>query len=183
MKTANKKYSCKACQSAPLSGGWKRSYKWKTNHGFDNHNCYADTLKREEAQRQKEALRLALWLEWLDLGLTDKQIGDKVFYVSHTVTHPTHEQRGNRMVKVRYEEKRRYFPVWGLITGFAQFGSFDEGKLREAIKNKTDYPHMFIVSGKDKVSLCFVGLESAKEKAEHSQRAHDEHLEFSAFVR
>ena len=36
-------------------------------------------------------------------------------YVSYRVTGPTHEQRGGRLVQVRYEELRRYYANSGKI--------------------------------------------------------------------
>lgn len=39
------KFTCKACKSAPPRGQWPRSWRWKTQRGFDNHKCYANEVQ------------------------------------------------------------------------------------------------------------------------------------------
>lgn len=37
-------FTCEACKNAPQKGPWTRSYRWKTQKGYDNHNCVLDEV-------------------------------------------------------------------------------------------------------------------------------------------
>jgi len=86
--------------------------KWKTENGYNNHlkkcpnrpeeiaRLESIRLKREEEMKRKSEIMLESF---------PYEIGDEIILVSYRITKPTHEQRFTRMVRVRYEEERRYF--------------------------------------------------------------------------
>jgi len=84
--------------------------KWKTEKGFRGHmdNCIGKpSYKIKIDQRTSEYLESSNKL--IAKFLLDHPIGSKLFISSYKVTKPTHVQKFNRMVRVRYEEERRYF--------------------------------------------------------------------------
>lgn len=185
MTKKDKKYSCDSCKAAPQSGQRPRSWQWKTERGFNNHNCYAGTSKRQVEEKEGAIRCEALFAKWLSLGLTGYKKGDKVFFVAHTVTHPTHQWRGDRQVRIRYDEKRQYYAACEEVEAIAPLdldNNVDEQKLRDAIAEGLSYPYCYIALGQ-RVTQTFASLAFAKERANAKQVKHEEHLEFSAFVR
>lgn len=69
---------------------------------------------RKKAEKQKKVSIIDLYGEKFnelkEKGLFNPKYdtGDKVFISTYEVTKPTHQQRGGRLVRVRYEEERRY---------------------------------------------------------------------------
>jgi hypothetical protein len=115
--TKSGEYMCSACKAAPHTGQYPRRWKWKTEKGFLGHSCYADEQKNKaesDAKYKKDQEeRLASWI-----SNAKYKVGDTVFYYDYTVSKPTHEWRGSRLVHVRYEEERSYYSSQGTITGF-----------------------------------------------------------------
>ena len=115
--TKSGEYMCSACKAAPKTGQWSRKWKWKTEKGFLGHRCYADQQKEmvesDVRSKELEEKRLAEWI-----SRAKYKIGDDVFYYDYTVSKPTHEWRGSRLVHVRYEEERSYYSAIGTIAGF-----------------------------------------------------------------
>lgn len=84
--------------------------KWKTEKGFRQHmeKCTGKpSFKNKVDQKTLDNIEASNKL--IDSFLIDHPIGTKLIISTYRVTKPTHKQRFNRMVKVRYEEERRYF--------------------------------------------------------------------------
>jgi len=83
---------------------------WKTEKGFRGHMIKCSkrpSLAKINSDKKNEQIEKNE--EKINQFLSIHPIGSTIFISSHRVTKPTHVQRGNRMVKVRYEEERRYF--------------------------------------------------------------------------
>jgi hypothetical protein len=99
---------------------------WKTETGFRKHmgTCpkSPSALKRqgeidekrslENEQRRAEAL-----------GKVTQKIGDEVCWVQEIIVKDTHEQWGNRSVKVRYEQVKRFEARQGKIESIDCIGT------------------------------------------------------------
>jgi len=92
---------------------------WKTLKGFESHmkgcggkpSAVEAKNQRNAEKEAQDAIRAEKQKE-LDAIAKDTspiKIGDKVHLCDYYVSKPTHEQRGNRMMKVRYEEGRVYY--------------------------------------------------------------------------
>ena len=165
MNKAEKVYICEYCKKAPQIGKYRRNYKWKTLKGFENHSCYKDeqeaiaAWKREEEKKQQ--IKLEKWL-----ASAKHKVGEEVYFVSYWVTKPTHIQRGTHLVRVRYEEKRRYVARFGKIRSIALYGYVIDC-------------HPTIVYESD----IFASLKEAQEYADEQQKAYDDHCALSAQYR
>lgn len=102
------RWICKICGNKLTTiGGYNRH--------LQNH-INGDVIRKEqqqkhiELQKQKEEEFAIKYQKLKDMGLFNPlySSGDKVIVSFYVVTKPTHEQRYNRMVRVRYEEERRY---------------------------------------------------------------------------
>lgn len=115
-------YICEHCKNAPQTGKFRRKYKWKTERGFNNHSCYKDILIKQEKEKvrneEQQKINKTIYKKALLKFIEESpyKIGDVIHFVGYTVTRPTHEMRGSRMVKVRYEEGRSYWNSSGIIT-------------------------------------------------------------------
>lgn len=152
-------FTCKHCKGAPNRGGYPRNWKWKTQRGYDNHSCYKDELAAmEEQKKQREA-------ELLEIAQNaPHKVGDEVYHYHYIVTHPTHEQRGSRLVRVRYEEKRSYQSGYGMIDEIGRYVYKIKGKWIP-------------------FSNVRESLEAARQAASEAQAKYQEHCDFSSAVR
>lgn len=102
--------------------------KWKTEKGFRKHMTECPKRpsavnKRQEAELERANL-VNDWkntLEFLKeelLYTLNIKIGQEVFWVRRIVVKDTHEWRGNRSVKVRYEPILRFVPEKTTISVF-----------------------------------------------------------------
>jgi hypothetical protein len=84
--------------------------KWKTENGFRRHmeKCTGKPSYKNKLD-QREIELIAKNQKFIDEFLVGHPIGSDIFIVSYVVTKPTHVQKFNRMVRVRYEEVRDYF--------------------------------------------------------------------------
>ena len=91
------------------------SPRWKTEKGAQKHvdNCSmrpeeVEKRKLKDAERKEADLKKQsdqLELDKIKLQTAKYKVGDKISFVHSFLSKPTHEQRGNRMVKVRYEDE------------------------------------------------------------------------------
>lgn len=161
----------------PTGGKYKCPYRcqakgypvpsWKTVKGIKNHLmtclCSPAAIARKASNEASmaEQARIKGEVEAARLGL---KIGDEIFYVTHTVTAPTHVQRFGRLVRVRYEELRNYYGARGRIESFGWAGTL-------------------VINGYIAAqNLCSTHQE-ALDKAAAAQAEYAKHLEFSAAVR
>lgn len=140
---------------------------WKTEAGFRKHmTCCLGTPSARKRQADLELARSAgaeasAAIAAAQMGLS---IGDNVFHVGYTVTAPTHVQRGSRLVKLRYEESRRYYGAAARIVSFGWAGG------------------LVINGGIAARDLCD-SLMEAEAKAAEAQLQYDSHVEIAAATR
>ena len=90
------------------------SYKeptWKTEKGFRQHmtKCHKRPSFLKDKQDKEAAEKAAFEpIKAEILASVDIKIGDKIAVVKEWIVKPTHEQRFNRMVRVRYEAVKRF---------------------------------------------------------------------------
>jgi len=96
--------------------------KWKTEKAAIRH-VHACYLQPEAIKEREENAAIKKEQQEKEASINNKKaqeiakykVGEMVYYVDYYVTKPTHEQRGSRMVKVRYEEERRYIAKSAVI--------------------------------------------------------------------
>lgn len=142
---------------------------WKTERGFKKHlaDCpmspSAQASKQEKQRQQREAEDLRR----VDaLAAVKHKIGDSIYYVREVIVSPTHVQRGNRLVHVRYEPVKRV--AWGEVE----------------VVSINWHPNMgvYFNEGIWLSDLCS-SQEEARTTAERKQAKWDEHVEFSEMYR
>lgn len=89
--------------------------KWKTEKGAQKHvdNCHMrpeEVKKRDDVDIEQKKEDLKKRSEQLDadnekLKSAKYKIGDRINFVHKWISKTTHDYRGNRLVKVRYEEE------------------------------------------------------------------------------
>jgi len=159
-------YTCPICRKGPKKGGFRRKYKWKTERGFKNHPCYAEVLKWQEKQAEIKTTEEEEKRRRLEERIKNGKykVGDEIFYCNYCVTKPTHERRGSRMVKVRYEEVRSFYS--------------SKGKIQKITL------HGIIVNGVhiSDSAICNT-LEEAENIADKAQKGYEDHCNFSSMCR
>ena len=153
--------------------------KWKTEKGAIKHveSCYMqpkaveEREKDKEIQKQKDIVKAGedkIIYEANNLKAQEVakyKIGDVIYFVDSYVTKPTHEQRGSRMVKVRYEEVRYYFAT------------------SDKVERITGSDKAVLYNGKVPESCIFESKEAAEVSATTIQKDHLEANEFAARCR
>ena len=97
----------------PFKCGDKRypAPKWKTERGFRKHMTECWMRPSEVARREEIAARHNRQLSMkrdAAIAACPVAIGDTIDFVREIIDKPIYEQRGSRMVKVRYEEVKRF---------------------------------------------------------------------------
>jgi hypothetical protein len=141
--------------------------KWKTEKGFRKHmekcpNSPSAAQRKLDEQAHRKAESDAKAQE----AMKDcpHKIGDTVFYVREIITSPTHKHNGQRMVRVRYEAKKRF-----------------QAETVEIKRFGFDYS-LYANDGIRLDNLCET-MQAAEAKAVEMQAGYDEHCEFSARCR
>ena len=119
--------------------------KWKTEKGFMRHleNCYmrpSAVEKRNNEKQQKnndqiERNNILETLKDLFIATLKYKIGDEISFVKKVVVKDTHEWRGNRSVKVRYEPVLRFDAIKTTISSI----NFKEPDTIPTIENMTKF--------------------------------------------
>lgn len=152
---------------------------WKTEKGFRKH--MTECTKRPSFQKDKqdkEAAERAAFEPIRDeiLASLDIKIGDKIAVVKEWIIKPTHEQRFNRMVRVRYEAVKRFEGLEIVVAKIdvhpSSFTSI------ESIKSNC----LFINDEYRLGDIC-LSLKEAKEKAIECQKSYDAACEFASQCR
>lgn len=170
-------YTCDICKKAPRNeNGFRRKYQWRTEKGLLNHDCYAAVKQRIEDKRQKDAAdRIEferLFAEYV-AEHAEHRIGDIVNFVAYRITAPTHEWRGNRSVRVRYEELRRYYADSGVVNAIeASFPNLYS--LKRALETGDSFTILYVI-GNARVphQSIFVTHELAQQQAMKNQASYD----------
>lgn len=123
------------------SAGYERHVK---RHGPEAEIKEKLKQQAEEAAKQHE-IKLQQQVQQLkEAGLFTPRFrtGDKVFLSTYIVTKPMYEKRRNRMVRVRYEEERRYYADTFTVVGIKEPDNIYE--LEYALRNNKQYPITYI---------------------------------------
>lgn len=115
--------------------------KWKTEKGFIRHleNCYmrpsaVEKRNNEKQQKNNEQIERNNILETLKdsfIATLEYKIGDEISFVQKVVVKDTHEWRGNRRIKVRYEPVLRFDAIKTTISSI----NFKEPDIIPTIEN------------------------------------------------
>lgn len=150
----NEVYTC------PYKCGDKRypARKWKTENGFNKHlnECYMRpeaVQDRLHIKQKNDDIERNRKLEFAENNTPKYNIGDIVYYAERVVTKNTHKLRGNRMVKVRYEEEGylRCRKIEIISIDFLKYGAKVYNNLlyeRELYVNKDEYENRVVESTK-----------------------------------
>ena len=133
---------------------------WKTEKGFRKHldSCQGrPSVISAQRKRWEEAKELAL-------SKVTQKIGDRIFYVCEVIVKPTHVQRGNRIVHVRYEPEKRF------CSG-------------ETAISSIDYDYEVFFNNGIRVGDLVGSLEEAEQKAKARQAAWDESVRHAEMCR
>ncbi len=109
--------------------------------------------KQDREQREADAL-----------AAVTQKIGDTIYYVREIVVKDTHERRGRRLVRVRYEQVKRF-------------------EAREAVISSIDFDGAICFNHFIRQRDLCDSLEEAKAKAAERQRSWDEHCAKAAECR
>jgi hypothetical protein len=145
--------------------------KWKTEKGFRQHmeKCTGKPSHKNKID-QKTLDNIEASKKLIDAFLVDHPIGSKLIISTYRITKPTHEQRFNRMVKVRYEEERRYFAT--------------EITINSLIPNSGYNPSFLINNTYWKGDIkIFDSLKEAEKHASEGQISYNKHCNEAASFR
>lgn len=154
--------------------------KWKTESGFRRHmeTCTgkpsavkARTEKAEDVRKKYDEIKAQV------LGSLEYKVGDVVCYVKETIVKGTHEWRGERRVRVRYEAVKKFEARQAEITSI----DFADYPMVPTV----EYARTNLLRFNKHISLLDLAtsLDAAKIIAEAKQKAYDDHVEFSKSVR
>jgi hypothetical protein len=134
--------------------------KWKTQKGARKHieNC----LRNPKILQEKENIKLQRKQE--AMLKCPYKIGDLICYVDEVVVEPTHKLKFGRMVKVRYEEKKRF-------------------SAEKAIIKTVGYDYDLFFNNGIRLNMICGTMEEAEIMAKEKQMSHNKYLEFCSFVR
>jgi hypothetical protein len=111
--------------------------------------------------------------------------GDTVFVSTYVVTKPTHEQRGSRMVRVRYEEKRRYDVFTFVIDSVLEPTIDNLYKINHCLDCDQQYPISYTTKNFKIISQSdiFENREEATSHASDKQKAYNEACDLASMCR
>jgi hypothetical protein len=152
---------------------------WKTEKGFRKH--MTECAKRPSFQKDKqdkEAAEKAAFepIKAEILTALDIKIGDKIAVVKEWIVKPTHEQRFNRMVRVRYEAVKRFEGI-----------EIEVRKIDVRPTSLTDREYIkrnnLIINDEFRLGDIRSSLEGAKISATECQKSYDAACEFASQCR
>jgi hypothetical protein len=156
-----------------------REPTWKTEKGFRGHmaKCHKRPSYLKDKQ-EKEATEIAAFEPIRNeiLASIDIKIGDKIAVIKEWIVKPTHEQRFNRMVRVRYEAVKRFEGTEVIVNKIDVRPSTLPNK--EWIKNQCLY-----INDEFRLMDICPSLDKAKERAKEQQIAYDAACELSSQCR
>jgi hypothetical protein len=132
----------------------------------------------QKDKQEKEAAEIAAFepIRAEILASIDLKVGDKIAVVKEWIVKPTHEQRFNRMVRVRYEAVKRFV---GLEI---EINKIDVRPTRLIDKNYIRNNCLYINDEFPLSSIC-ASIQTANDKADQMQKSYDEACEFAAQCR
>ena len=199
------KYKCNICPAEfkTQRGLDNHKHRWicpicgtklKTAAGYDKHVKRHKTEAERKAQREQQAeetarqqkIKLQQQIEKLkEAGLFTLrfQPGDKVYLSTHRVTKPTHERRWNRMVRVRYEEERRYYADEFTVSGALEPENIF--MIEKALRDNEPYPITYTTERGEtfKEGKVFKTREEAEADAKKNMEEYKQACEHAAMCR
>lgn len=168
--------------------GCRSSYgllSWKTEKGYKGHmdkccNKPSYVEAKRSLQLDIEAYNNILKEECAISGLLPYSIGDHVYYFGYLVTKPTHVNRFNRMVRVRYDEERSYYSKCEIVKS-VDFDIPMHYKCNKSIE-KIIQDHI-VINGHIRMSNVCSDLAEAQQKALECKLAYENACEFAARCR
>lgn len=152
---------------------------WKTEKGFRQHmvKCHKRPSYLKDKQ-DKEAAEIAAFepIKTEILASIDIKLGDKIAVVKEWIIKPTHEQRFNRMVRVRYDTVKRFEGMEIVVNKIDVRPSTLPNK--DWIKSQCLY-----INDEFRLMDVWPSLEKAKEQASEQQKAYDEACKFASDCR
>lgn len=160
--------------------------KWKTESGFKKH--MTECPKRPSAvekRNEAELARLDMVNDWKNtleylkeelLYSLNIKVGQEVYWVRGIVVKDTHEWRGNRSVKVRYEPVLSFVPEKTIVISFTF-----EAPVREP---DLDYAkQLLIINNVVHYTALVDSFEKAKDIAFEKTKADEDHRNHSSMLR
>ena len=170
--------------------------KLTTNNGYNRHlQNHSNTeirkqeqqLKQAELQKQKEEEFAIKYQKLKDMGLFNPlySSGDTVIVSTYVVTKPTHEQRFNRMVRVRYEEERRYTVFDWIIDKAIEPTINDLWRMGVCIEKNEQYPIKYLTKNYKTIthSDIFQDRKSANDDCENKGKTYKDACDFASMCR
>lgn len=111
--------------------------------------------------------------------------GDNVIVSTYVVTKPTHEKRFNRMVRVRYEEERRYDVFDWVIDKVIEPTINDLYRINNCIELKQQYLIQYLTTNLKIISDSDIFQDRAKayEDASSKGKQYKEACDFASICR
>lgn len=159
--------------------------KWKTEKGFRQHmeKCtgkpsYFNKKVEENKIRTKKIEELKKLC--IESGKIPYKIGDTINYYGYYVTKPTHVQKFNRMVRVRYEEERSYYAETTTVNHIdfeIPFYFLDNKNIDDIINN------YMVINHKIKLHQIFQTLKEATDIKNIEAKKYKDDCEHAAMCR
>jgi len=176
------RWICKKCMA-----------KYKTEAGYNRHvknNCSVDKNKLaaikvtdDMVRRRQEFEDNLLILKEKGLLHSKYAVGDTVFASGYYVTKPTHEQRFGRMVRVRYEEERRYYAEKRAVTHVMDPTVLDLYKMKQCVEKNEPFEVKFLIGYNFTCTGLHNSLEEATEYSLKESKSYKESCEFASMCR
>lgn len=157
------------------------------NHSNSEMRKKEQHLKHVEEQKQKEEEFTIKYQMLKDMGLFNPlyDSNDNVIVSTYIVTKPTHEQRFNRMVRVRYEEERRYGVFDLVIDKIIEPENNDLYRINNCIELKQQYPIQYLTKNFKVIyeSDIFQDRSKANEESDNKGKQYKDACEFASRCR
>jgi hypothetical protein len=179
------RWNCKIC-------GTKLTTQKGYNRHLDNHSNVDTKIKEKALKQAEEAKRKEVEffekyqiLKELNLFTPLFNSGDNVIISTYVVTKPTHEQRFNRMVRVRYEEERRYSVFDWVIEKAIEPTINDLYRINHCIEKKEQYPIRYLTKNNKVISPLdiYQDRDKANEDSVNKNKSYKEACEFASMCR
>ncbi len=179
------RWFCKICGTKLTT--LKGYNKHLENHSNSETRKKEQQIKQVEAQKQKDEEFAIKYQKLIDMGLFNPlyNSGDSVIVSTYIVTKPTHEQRFNRMVRVRYEEERRYDVFDWIIDKVIEPTINDLYRINNCIEMNKQYPIQYVTKNFKVISESdiFQDRSKAKELSDNNSKQYKDACDFASRCR
>jgi len=154
--------------------------KWKTEKGFRQHmdKCpNSPSFINSKLEKEKNDLEIIERMKSELLTTLPYKIGDKIIYVKEIIVKPTHVQRGDRMVKVRYEAVKDFQAREDEIR------TIDIQYFGYIPKDINELKHYLVFNGHVSLSSLCQTMNEAKERANKEKESYQKDCDFASMCR